>query len=419
MRAPATFESLKIRNYRIFFAGQVLNWTGTWVSWVAQGWLVLRLTDSGFSLGLITALQWSPILLFGAWAGVVADRFEKRKILLFTNGSAAILSLILGIATVAGWVTLPLVIVVAVLLGLVTALDNPTRQAFTMEMVGRERITNAVSLNTATFTIARVVGPVIAALLIKTVGIGECFLVNTVSFIPISVALLRMDRSQLMPVPAVERGPRQVREGMRYVGSLPVLKVLLIMMAVIGTFQYNFQVILPLLAKHTFHGDAGTFGLLGATLGAGMFIGSMTNATFGRPGRRIILVAGFSLALFTFAVAAAPTLLLAALMMIPLGASSMAFLATMNSSLQLTSSDAMRGRVMALYFVLFLGSTPIGAPILGWVAEAISPRAAFAFGATATLVACAYGYFKLPAIKTEPRGSTVPDELEEALQEAR
>lgn len=412
-------ESLSVRNYRMFFGGQVLNWTGTWVQWMAQGWLVLELTDSGFGLGLITALQWSPILLFGAWAGVIADRFEKRRILLVTNISGAILSLALGVLTVAGVVTLWMVVVIALLLGFVTAIDNPTRQTFTMEMVGRQRLTNAVSLNTATFTIARIIGPAIAGLLISTIGIGECFLVNTISFVPITIALLRIDRSKLMTGETVRRQPGQVREGLRYVASQPVLRSLLIMMAIVGTLQYNFQVVLPLIAKETFSGNAGTFGLLGATIGVGMFIGSMTNAAFGRPGRKVLLGAGFSLAVFTMAVAAAPTLLMAALLLIPLGASSMAFLATMNASVQLSSSDSMRGRVMAIYFVLFLGSTPIGAPIVGWVAEALSPRAALALGGLSTLIACGYGLLKLPTLqglgaKPEP----MPEEVERALQEA-
>src|SRR5687768_9182912 len=179
-----TFESLTVRNYRLFFSGQVISWTGTWVQWVAQGWLVLRITDSGFGLGVVTALQWLPVLLFGAWAGVIADRFDKRHLLIATNVSSGILSLILGVATVAGSISLLLVVVIALALGFVTAIDNPTRQTFAFEMVGRERLTNAVSLNTATFTTARVIGPAVAGFLIAGVGIGQCFLLNALSFVP-------------------------------------------------------------------------------------------------------------------------------------------------------------------------------------------------------------------------------------------
>jgi MFS family permease len=400
-----TFESLQVRNYRLFFSGQVVSWTGTWVQWVAQGWLVLELTGSGLGLGVVTAMQWLPILVFGAWAGVVADRFDKRKLLLATNAAAAALSLLLGIITMADAVTLWIVIVIALVLGLVTAIDNPTRQTFTLEMVGRHRLTNAVSLNTATFTTARVVGPAVAALLIEGVGIGECFLVNAASFVPITLALLAMRPEELdRNEDTVEQTRGMVREGLRYVASKPVLRTLMTMMAVIGTLEYNFQVILPVLAKQTFLGDAGTFGLLGSFLGIGMFLGSMANATFGRPARNVLLVAGASMGVLTLLLALSPEVWVAAALMVPLGASSMAFLATMNSSLQLESSDAMRGRVMALYFVLFLGSTPVGAPIMGWITEAIDPRAALALGATATLAGCLYGWLRLPAYSFDRSG---------------
>lgn len=406
-----TFESLGVKNYRMFFTGQVVSWTGTWVQWIAQGWLVLRLTQSGLGLGLVTALQWLPILLLGAWAGVVADRLDKRKLLIFTNVSSGVLSLFLGVLTVAGVVTLWMVIAVALLLGVVTALDNPARQTFTMEMVGRAKLTNAVSLNTATFTTARVLGPAIAGVTISTVGIGPCFLLNAISFVPVTLALIAMDRSQLRPSEAVARGKGQVREGLRYVRSVPVLKTLLVMMAVIGTLQYNFAVLLPVLAKDTFAGDAGTLGLIGAAIGVGMFAGSMTNAAFGRSDRRVLLAAGFALGTFTVLTAAAPSLWSAVLLMLPLGAASMAFLATMNSTLQLTSSDEMRGRVMAIYFVLFLGSTPIGAPIVGWLSEQFDPRVALGFGGVATLLACVYGLLRLPPLDTRPATEDPEEEL--------
>lgn len=391
-----TFDSLRVRNYRLFFSGQVVSWTGTWVHWVAQGWLILELTRSGFGLGVVTALQWLPVLVLGAWAGVITDRFDKRHLLIFTNVASGSLSLILGIVTVSGAVRLWIVIVIALLLGIITAIDNPTRQTFTFEMVGRQRLPNAISLNTATFTTARVIGPVVAGFLIAGIGIGECFLVNAASYIPITVGLLRMDPTELKTTGIVEQKPGQVREGLRYIASIPILRSLLTIMAVVGTFQYNFQVILPVLAKQTFGGDATTFAFLGAVLGVGMFAGSITSAAFARAGRRYLLTAGLMLGLMSILVGAAPNVWSAALLMLPMGAASMTFLATVNSTLQLNSSDAMRGRVMAIYFVLFLGSTPIGAPILGWIAETFSPRAALAFGGVATLAACAYGYLKLP-----------------------
>lgn len=401
-----TFESLRVSNYRRFFIGQVISWTGTWVQWIAQGWLVLQLTGSGLGLGLFTALQWLPVLVFGAWAGVLADRFGKRKLLIITNISGGILSVILGVLTVTGIVTLWMVIAIALVLGVVTAIDNPARQTFTLEMVGRPRLTNAVSLNTATFTTARVMGPAVAGFMIDGVGIGECFLINAISFVPITIALLTMNRAELDTSAAVEQRKGQVREGLRYVRSVPVLSTLLVMMAVIGTLEYNWQVILPVLAKETFAGDAKTLGLLGSVLGVGMFAGSMANAAFGRPERRVLVGAGFALGITTLLVAASPNVLVAGALMIPLGASSMAFLATMNSTLQLTASDAMRGRVMAIYFVLFLGSTPIGAPIVGWIAETFDPRAALAVGGLATIGGCIYGLLKLPAVMHVEESST-------------
>lgn len=409
-----TFDSLQVPNYRRFFMGQVVSWTGTWVQWIAQGWLVLELTGSGLGLGLVTALQWLPVLLFGAWAGVLADRFEKRKLLIFTNVVGGALSLLLGILTVTGVVTLWMVIAIALLLGLATAVDNPARQTFSLEMVGRSRLTNAVSLNTATFTTARVLGPAAAGFMIDGIGIGQCFLVNAVSFVPVTIALLTMNRSELHKSAPVERSKGQVRDGLRYVRSVPVLGTLLTMMAVIGTLEYNWQVILPVLAKDTFAGDARTLGILGAVLGLGMFVGSMANAAFGRPERRVLVGAGFLLGGTTLLVAASPSLIVTTALMIPLGAASMAFLATMNSTLQLTSSDAMRGRVMALYFVLFLGSTPIGAPIVGWIAETFDARAALAVGGIATILACAYGYVKLPRLMHEEEEVVRPPVAEPA-----
>lgn len=409
-----TFDSLQVPNYRRFFMGQVVSWTGTWVQWIAQGWLVLELTGSGLGLGLVTALQWLPVLLFGAWAGVLADRFEKRKLLIFTNVVGGALSLLLGILTVTGVVTLWMVIAIALLLGLATAVDNPARQTFSLEMVGRSRLTNAVSLNTATFTTARVLGPAAAGFMIDGIGIGQCFLVNAVSFVPVTIALLTMNRSELHKSAPVERSKGQVRDGLRYVRSVPVLGTLLTMMAVIGTLEYNWQVILPVLAKDTFAGDARTLGILGAVLGVGMFVGSMANAAFGRPERRVLVGAGFLLGGTTLLVAASPSLIVTTALMIPLGAASMAFLATMNSTLQLTSSDAMRGRVMALYFVLFLGSTPIGAPIVGWIAETFDARAALAVGGIATILACTYGYVKLPRLMHEEEEVVRPPVAEPA-----
>ena len=390
-----TFGSLRVRNYRLFFFGQILSWSGTWMQWVAQAWLILRLTDSGLALGLVTALQWLPVLVFGAWGGVVADRFDKRKLLIVTNVSSGLLSVGLGVATVAGFVDLWLVTVIVCLLGVITAIDNPARQTFTMELVGRDLLPNAVSLNTATFTIARVAGPAIAGVLIALVDVGPVFIINGFTFVPVTFALLAMRAHELMPMPLAARSRGQVREGLRYAWNTPILRTILTIMAVVGTLQYNFHILISLLAKDTFGGNAREFGILGAVLGGGMLLGSLLSAARGRSGPRLLVVAGSALGLCSLGVAVAPSIWIAGAIMVPLGAASMLFLTTMNSTLQLNSSDEMRGRVMALYFVLFLGSTPIGAPIIGWIAETFDPRAALAVGGLATLGAMVYAALRL------------------------
>jgi MFS family permease len=390
-----TFRSLTNRNYRLFFGSQLISWTGTWIQWVGQAWLVLRLTHSGFALGLTTAFQWLPVLLFGAWGGVLADRFHKRTLLLATNSVAGLLALILGVATVAGAASLLLIMVIAFVLGIVTAVDNPTRQAFTLEMVGPDQVPNAVSLNTLVFTIARVLGPALAAFLISTLGIGPCFLINAASFIPVLIALWAMRGSELNTTARVARARGQIREGLRYVSSVPILRTLLVMMAVVGTLTYNFHVILPLLARFTFRGGAQVYGVLSAFLGVGMLIGSLLSASRAHPTLRFLLGTGFSLGFFILVASVVPTYPLELAAMVPLGASSMAFLATLNATLQLNSSDEMRGRVMALYFVLFLGSTPIGAPIIGWMAQQFDPRVALGVGGVATLGSSMYAISRL------------------------
>jgi MFS family permease len=403
-----TFRSLSVRNYRLFFGAQMVSWTGTWIQWVGQIWLVLRLTHSGFALGLITAFQWLPVLLFGAWGGVLADRFPKRALLLATNLVAGLLALILGLATVAGVVTLWLIVVIAFLLGVVTAVDNPTRQAFTLEMVGAEQVPNAVSLNTLVFTIARVLGPAVAAFLIATIGIGPCFLINAASFVPVLIALWAMRGSELHTTQRVARARGQIREGLRYAASVPILRTLLLMMTVVGTLTYNFHVILPLLAKFTFGGGPKVYAALSAFIGVGMLIGSLLSASRKEPTLRFLMATGFALGFFILVASIAPTLPLELVSMVFLGASSMAFLATLNATLQLNASDDMRGRVMALYFVVFLGSTPIGAPIIGWIAEQSNPRVALAVGGIATLGSCAYALARLRDRSPEEQPTVEP-----------
>jgi MFS family permease len=384
-----TFDSLRIRNYRLYFAGQIVSVSGSWMQRVAQAWLVYHLSGSGLALGVVTGLQFLPVLVVGAWGGVLADRFDKRRLLLCTQTAMGLLALALGLLTISGLVQLWMVYLLALALGAVTASDNPARQAFVMEMVGRSHVMNAVSLNSAVFTLARIVGPAVAGLLINAVGTGWCFLVNALSFGGVLVALAAMRRQELLPWEPADRGRGGVLEGLRYAWSSLDLRVPLLLMAVVGTLALNFSVILPLMASQTFHGDAGTYGLLFSTLGVGSLFGALITAGRREPSRRLLLLSLLAFGLLMLAAALAPSLWLELLTLVPLGVAAVIFQATTNSTLQVNTDPALRGRVMALYSVVFMGTTPIGAPIVGLVSQAAGPRAGLALGGAAVLLAVA------------------------------
>jgi MFS family permease len=384
-----TFDSLRIRNYRLYFAGQVVSVSGSWMQRVAQAWLVYHLSGSGLALGVVTGLQFLPVLVAGAWGGVLADRFDKRRLLLLTQTAMGLLALALGLLTISGLVQLWMVYLLALALGIVTASDNPARQAFVMELVGRSHVMNAVSLNSAVFTLARIVGPAVAGLLINAVGTGWCFLVNALSFGGVLVALAAMRRQELLPWEPSDRSRGGVLEGLRYAWSSLDLRVPLLLMAVVGTLALNFSVILPLMASQTFHGDAGTYGLLFSTLGVGSLLGALITAGRREPSRRLLLLSLLAFGLFMLAAAVAPSLWLELAMLVPLGVAAVIFQATSNSTLQVNTDPALRGRVMALYSVVFMGTTPIGAPIVGLVSQAAGPRAGLALGGAAVLLTVA------------------------------
>ena len=386
-----TFASLDNANYRRFFLGQAVSLTGTWMQSVAQAWLVLELTHSATWLGLAVALQFLPVLFLGPYGGVLVDRVGKRRLLIATQMAAAAQALTLAALTMTGTVTLTWVLALSLGLGLINVLDNPGRQAFVREMVTNEQVRNAVSLNSVLVNVARAVGPAVAGVLIATVGVGPCFLVNAVSFVAVIFAYLLMDPAQLSVVEPVGRAPGQVREGLRYVRRTPQLLIPLLMMALVGTLTYEFQVVLPALATQTFDGGARSYGLITAAMGVGAVIGGLVSA-----GRRATGIAPMVLASATFGAtdlltAVSPTVGLAALSLVAVGAASVWFLSTGNATLQMVSAPEMRGRVMALWAVAFLGSTPIGGPIVGWVAEHAGPRWALALGAVAALIAAAMG----------------------------
>lgn len=388
--AADTFASLRVRNYRLYFIGQVVSLSGSWMQRVAQSWLVLHLTGSGLALGVVAALQFLPILLFGAMGGLLADRRDKRRLLLVTQSLMGLLALVLGLLTLTGAVRLWMVYLLALLLGGVTAIDNPARQSFVIEMVGRRQLTNAISLNSAVFTGARVVGPAIAGLLITVVGTGWCFVLNAASVAAVLVALAAMNSTLLHRSEAPPKTQGQLLEGFRFVWSRPDLRTPLALLAVVGTLALNFTVILPLLARNTFHGDASTYGMLFAVLGVGSLAGALFTASRREPSIRLLIGALGFFGLFMLGAAAAPTLPLEIAALIPMGVAALTFQTTTNSLIQLRAEPALRGRVMALYSVVFLGTAPIGAPIVGWVAQQFGPRAGLALGGTAVLVAAVF-----------------------------
>jgi len=387
--AGSTFVSVRVRNYRLYFIGQVVSITGSWVQRVAQSWLVLHLSGGGVALGLVSALQFLPMLLLGAWGGLAADRMDKRRLLIVTQALMGLLALALGTITLAGAARLWMVYVLALLLGVVTAVDNPARQSFVMEMVGRRQLSNAVSLNSAVFTSARVVGPALAGLLITVVGTGWCFMVNAASFPAVMLALAAMDPARLQRPEAPARARGQVLEGLRFVWSRSDLRVPLALLAVVGTLALNFTVVLPLLARDTFHGDAGTYAILFSVLGVGSLAGALFTAGRREPSVRLLLASLTLFGVFMLAAAAAPTLPLEIAALVLMGVAALAFQTTTNALIQLRSEPALRGRVMAIYAVVFLGTTPIGAPIVGWVAERFGARAGFWLGGVAILLAAA------------------------------
>lgn len=383
-----TFSSLRVRNFRLFIGGQVLSGIGTWMQWVAAPWLVLQLTGSGVALGIDTALSSLPILLVGAWGGVLADRFDNRRLLLGTQVAYAALAFLLFALDATGVVRVWMVYAISFGTGIVTAVDMPTRQSFYLEMVGPDDLTNAMSLNTATFTGTRIVGPVIAGAMIATVGTAPVFLVNGITYLAVVVALVAMRTDQFRPRERVERGRGQVREGIRYVWREAALRRPMVLMAIVFLFSFNFAVLLPLLAVRSFDGDAGTFGGLLALMGVGSLAGALVMA--GRSAganTRILGALGLALGGLSILLAASPSLPVAWAVLPFVGAAGISFAITGNATLQLTSAGELRGRVMALYTVIFIGSTPIGGPLAGWVGEHIGPRVGLAGGGAIAVVA--------------------------------
>ncbi len=353
---------------------------------IAMAWLVLKLTGSGVDLGFVTAIQFLPVLLLGGFAGILVDRFDKRKILILTQSLFASQALLLYILVSLGVVRVWMVFVLSLYFGLVNAVDPTARQSFVQQMAGPENLQNAVSLNSVTFNASRAFGPAVAGLIIASLGVGPAFGLNALSYIAVIVALVAMRKNEFFPFAKASRSKGQFREGLAYVGKTPTLRLTLIGVLIVGTFAYNFNVSLPLLAKFTFHGGPEALGIMSSFVGLGAVIGGLWVASSVRVSLKRLGVVGLLFA-FTMGVASAmPTLPLTLLVLGVMGAFSIAFMSTANSLLQLNSPSQMRGRVMALYSVGFLGSTPIGSPITGWVAQSFGPRYALLMGALSVLI---------------------------------
>jgi len=407
-----TFVALEERNFRLFFIGQAVSICGSWMQMIAQAWLVLELTGNGAMLGLVTAMQWIPLLVFGAWGGVIADRGDKRAILLVTEAISGVLALTLGLLVLTDVVQFWMVLALAGVLGLTQALGQPARQTIVHELVGPARLTNGLSLTSLTINVGRLVGPAIAGLVIAVWDMSVCFLVNALTYIPSVVTLALISSATLYATPPAQRAKGQFVDSLRYVRRTPILWVSLCLMIAIGTFTYEFQVTLPLMASITFGVDAAGYGFLQTALGVGAILGGFWVARQAVPTNRLVTGSAVVFGLVVLGMAVAPTYA-AAIVIIPLqGAASIIFSTLINSSLQLSSEPKMRSRVMALFTLSFMGTTPVGGPFVGWIAQTWSPRWAFALGGVVAVGAGAWAWRRLRHL---PDPSTTAFEHRELL----
>ncbi|MEV4342654.1 MFS transporter [Streptomyces sp. NPDC049590] len=381
------FSSLRIRNYRLFFAGQVVSNTGTWMQRIAQDWLVLSLTGSSAAVGITTALQFLPMLLFGLYGGVLVDRLPKRPTLLVTQSAMAVTGLALAALTLSGQVQVWHVYVAAFAVGLATVVDNPARQSFVSEMVGPGQLQNAVSLNSANFQSARLVGPAVAGLMITGVGTGWAFLANGLSFAAPIASLLLMRARELHVIERTPRGKGQLREGLSYVAKRPELIWPIVLVGFIGTFGFNFPVWLTAYADDVFHAGAGAYSLFNTLMAVGSLVGALLAARRGTARLRLLIAAALAFGTLETVASVAPSYWLFALLMVPIGVFGLTVNVTANTAVQMGTDPAMRGRVMALFMMVFMGGTPLGAPVVGWITDTYGPRIGFAAGGVVSALA--------------------------------
>lgn len=398
-RVLDAFPALAIPNYRRYLTGQSVSLAGTWMQMTAQAWLVLTLSNSPSALGIIVALQTLPVLVLGPYGGVIADRVDKLRLMISLQSVMGVLALVLGLLTVTGEVRLWHVGVLAALLGVNNAFENPARQSFMLEMVGRESLRTAVSLNSTMVNLARVIGPAVGGILIAGVGVGICFLINAASFIVVIATLLNLDRAAIAPSTPIVRGRGQLREGLRYVARSPELGIPLLMMALAGVFAFEFQVTLPVLAKEALQQGSEGFGLMTAAMGLGAVGGGLLVAARGKTGLVPLTRAAAAFSVFMLLAAFAPNLPLALAALVLVGWGSVSFMATGNTTLQLAAAPEMRGRVMSLWFVAFQGSTPIGGPILGWAMGWAGARVGLGAGGVACIVVAVIGLLAVTRLR--------------------
>lgn len=407
MRSPEwarrTFSSLSNRNYAKFFTGYALSFTGTWMQSVALAWLVLQLTDSPALLGLVVALQALPMLVVGPYAGVIVDRVNRRRLLMVTQTLGATQATVLAILTLTGHITYIWALVLTLMLGLINAFDMPGRQAFVREMVSADQVRNAVSLNAVLMSAARAVGPAIGGLLIAGFGVGACFAVNALTYTGSILAYLSMNKAELRVVLPAPRAKGQLREGLAYVRRSPQLLMPLLMMAIIGTLTYEFQVTLPAMAIDTFAGNASSLGFLTGAVGVGAIFGGLTSASRPSVSMRTLVGSAAAFGLMTLLTSLSPSVAVASTTLVGVGFASAWYMSSTNTALQLGSNPHMRGRVMSLYSVAFVGTTPLGGPIMGVIAEAAGARLALGIGAVAALLAALLGLTVMRTMSEEQR----------------